>query len=82
MSNNSIYAAFERMWGHVKAELNDKSNTDHSHTAEEIVGGRFSSIMYAGINQQSPAVSLIRNSKLVTSDTTPTYNGEICWTYK
>lgn len=25
--------------------------------------------------------SILRNSKIVASDTTPDYNGEICWTY-
>ena len=35
----------------------------------------------AGASYQTPDTSLLRNSKLVTADTNPTVNGEICWTY-
>lgn len=31
MANNSIYAAFERMWLHTTNALENKSNTDHNH---------------------------------------------------
>lgn len=31
---------------------------------------------------QDPSTSLLRNSKIVATDTTPTNNGEICWTYE
>lgn len=34
------------------------------------------------VSTQSPASSCLRNSKLVSTDTNPTVNGEICWTYK
>ena len=45
-------------------------------------GGTFTgTIKAAGGGYQSPGTSLLRNTKLVSSDTTPTVNGEICWTY-
>ena len=31
---------------------------------------------------QTPSSSLLRNTRLVSSDTNPSVNGEICWTYK
>lgn len=44
-------------------------------------GGTFTGAVYAGSSYQSYSSSLLRNSKLVSSDTTPTVNGEINWTY-
>ena len=44
-------------------------------------GGTFTGTIKAGSSYQSYSTSLLRNSKLVSSDTTPTVNGEICWTY-
>ena len=44
-------------------------------------GGTFTGTIKAGSTSQSYSTSLLRNSKLVSSDTTPTVNGEICWTY-
>lgn len=32
MANASIKAAFERMWQHITTALNNKSDSDHSHT--------------------------------------------------
>lgn len=39
--------------------------------------------IYAGSknNAQNPNEYLLRNSKLSSTDSTPTVNGEICWTY-
>lgn len=34
------------------------------------------------ITSQTPGTSLVRSSRLVTSDTNPTVNGAICWTYE
>lgn len=42
-------------------------------------GGTFTGAVYASDNDYSS--SLLRNSKLVSSETTPTYNGEIYWVY-
>lgn len=44
-------------------------------------GGTFTGAVYAGSSYQSYSSSLLRNSKLVSSETTPTYNGEIYWVY-
>lgn len=37
--------------------------------------------LYAGAEYQAPDEYLLRNTRLASSDTTPTNNGEICWTY-
>lgn len=44
-------------------------------------GGTFNGTIKAGSSYQSYSTSLLRNSKLVSSDTTPSVNGEINWTY-
>ena len=45
-------------------------------------GGTFTGTVKAGGEEyQAPETSLLRNTKLVSSDTTPTVNGEIFWTY-
>ena len=45
-------------------------------------GGTFTgTVKAAGEGYQTPGTSLLRNTKLVSSDTTPTVNGEIFWTY-
>ena len=44
-------------------------------------GGAFTGTIKAGNSYQSYSTSLLRNSKLVSSDTTPSVNGEINWTY-
>jgi hypothetical protein len=31
MANQSIYAAFERMWQHIVAIVGNKANIDHNH---------------------------------------------------
>lgn len=44
-------------------------------------GGTFTGTVKAGSSYQSYSTYLLRNSGLASSDTTPTVNGEICWTY-
>ena len=45
-------------------------------------GGTFTgTVKAAGEGYQAPGTSMLRNTKLVSSDTTPTVNGEIFWTY-
>ena len=45
-------------------------------------GGRFTGTVKAGgASYESPTTYLLRNTRLASSDTTPTVNGEICWTY-
>ena len=56
----------------VKASLN----------ASDVMAGTFAGQVVANSSGQTPGTSLLRNSKLVSADTNPTVNGEICWTYK
>lgn len=62
--------------------LSGKAASSHTHSASTITTGTFAGTVYAKSTSQSYSVSLLRNSKLVSTDTTPTVNGEICWTYK
>lgn len=60
-------------------------NTEYgAASANRIMGGTFAGQVMASnsTSGQAPAASLLRNSKIVMSDTTPTVNGEINWTYK
>lgn len=58
------------------------AESSHNHAASMITAGTFAGQVVAGDSYQTPETSLIRNSRLVSSDTTPTVNGEINWTYK
>ena len=44
-------------------------------------GGTFTGSVYAGSSYQSYSTYLLRNTRLASSDTTPSVNGQICWTY-
>jgi hypothetical protein len=65
----------------VTTALNGKADSSHTQSASTITAGTFAGAVVAQTSSQTPATSLLRNSKLVTSDTNPSYNGEICWTY-
>ena len=54
---------------------------NHTQAASTITAGTFAGAVVAQTTSQTPATSLLRNSKLVTADTNPSNNGEICWTY-
>ena len=58
-----------------------KAAYDKAVTAMPKTGGTFTGTIKAGSSYQSYSTSLLRNSKLVSTDTTPTVNGEINWTY-
>ena len=60
----------------------NKADATHSQAANTITTGTFAGAVVAQTSSQTPATSLLRNSKLVTADTNPSYNGEICWTYE
>lgn len=47
-----------------------------------LTGGKLNGSVMASDDGQTPGTSLLRNSKLVSSESTPTVNGEINWTYK
>ena len=59
----------------------DSSSVYYVHPGY-ISGGTFGGEVAAVSSGQTPGTSLLRNSKLVSADTTPTVNGEIFWTYK
>ena len=65
----------------IKTELDKKAASSHNQAAGTITAGTFAGAVVAGASNQAPGTSLLRNSKLVSSDTTPTNNGEIFWTY-
>lgn len=52
-----------------------------NYTASEVGAGTFAGQVIANSSSQAASTSLIRNSKLVSTDTNPTVNGEIYWTY-
>lgn len=59
-----------------------KQAYDKAVAAMPKTGGTFAgTVKAAGEGYQAPGTSLLRNTKLVSSDTTPTVNGEINWTY-
>lgn len=62
--------------------LNEKAASSHTQAASTITAGTFAGQVVANSSAQTPANSLLRNSKLVSTDTAPTVNGEICWKYE
>lgn len=57
-----------------------KNSTKPTYTATEITAGTFSGEVVAGT--QTPDRTLLRNTKLVSTETTPSVNGEIYWQYE
>lgn len=58
-------------------------NSDGANVPVGALGaGTFAGQVVANSGGQAVGTSLLRNSKLVSADTNPTVNGEICWTYK
>jgi len=53
----------------------------HSHAASKVTAGTFAGQVVANASGQAPGTSLLRNSKLVATEETPTVNGEIFWVY-
>ena len=60
----------------------DAAPSYHVHKASEVNTGTFNGEVCANANGQSHAFYVLRNSVLVSTDTNPTVNGEIAWTYK
>lgn len=58
------------------------SQVSGNFAASRISAGTFAGQVVANSSQQAPATSLVRNSKLVSSESTPTVNGEIFWQYE
>ena len=61
--------------------LAGKAPSSHNQAASTITAGTFAGAVVAQTASQTPATSLLRNSKLVSTATNPSNNGEICWTY-
>lgn len=62
--------------------LNGKTDTGHKQAADTITTGTFDGPIYAKASAQAPGTSLLRNSKIVQTETNPSNNGEICWMYE
>ena len=59
-----------------------KQAYDKAVAAMPKTGGTFTGTVKAGgASYESYSTYLLRNTRLSSSDTTPTVNGEICWTY-
>lgn len=58
------------------------TTVNDTYAAGKITAGTFAGQVIANSSSQAASTSLLRNSKLVSTDTNPTVNGEICWTYK
>ena len=56
--------------------------SSHNQAASTITAGTFAGQVVANSSGQTYSTSLLRNSKLVSAETNPTVNGEICWTYE
>ena len=56
--------------------------SSHNQAASTITAGTFAGAVVAQTTSQTPGTSLLRNSKIVSSATNPSNNGEICWTYE
>lgn len=71
---------------HSKSDITDfpesMTPTSHNQAASTITAGTFAGQVVAKSSAQTPGTALLRNSKLVSADTAPSNNGEICWTYK
>ena len=60
---------------------NNLAYYDHTQSASKISAGTFAGQVVANASGQTPGTMLLRNSKLVSAEETPTVNGEICWVY-
>lgn len=57
------------------------ADSSHTQAASTITAGTFAGAVVAPRSSQTYSSYMLRNSRLATSDTNPSYNGEICWTY-
>ena len=61
---------------------NNGSYTLTTLSASNVSGGTFTGAVAANAANQNSSTSLLRNSKLVSTETNPSVNGEIYWTYE
>lgn len=65
------------------SKLAAQSDIDsHTQAASTVKAGTFAGQVVANASGQAAGTSLLRNSKLVSTETNPTVNGEINWTYE
>ena len=64
------------------SELDGKAQTNHNQSASTINAGTFAGQVVANSSGQTAGTSLLRNSKIVSTETYPTVNGEINWQYE
>ena len=60
----------------------DAAASSHNQAASTITAGTFAGQVVANSNGQTYSTYCLRNTRLASSDTNPTVNGQICWTYK
>lgn len=65
----------------VQDQIDSKAASDHTQSAASITNGMFAGQVVAHYQGQSYNAYCLRNSKLASTDTDPTVNGQICWTY-
>jgi hypothetical protein len=70
---------------HTKSQITDFPSTmtpsAHNQAASTITAGTFAGQVVANSGGETYSTYLLRNTRLASSDTTPSNNGEICWTY-
>lgn len=54
----------------------------HNQAASTITAGTLAGQVVANSSGQTWSTYCLRNTRLASTDTNPTVNGEICWTYK
>lgn len=71
---------------HAYSDITDKPSSftpaSHNQAASTITAGTFGGQVVAHSSYQTYSTYLLRNTRLASSDTNPTVNGQICWTYK
>lgn len=81
-ANNARFLRNDNTWQTVTPANIGAAASSHNQAASTITAGTFAGQVVANGGGQAAGTSLLRNSKLVSADTNPTVNGEICWTYK
>lgn len=80
-ASNLVSSKADKIHYHTASEVGAAPAT-HRHYAEYIDSGTFGGQVVAKSSEQATDTYLLRNTRLAASDTNPTVNGEICWTYK
>ena len=82
VQNADTNAYLESRFEELEKAIQNATPSDHQQSASTITAGTFAGQVVANASGQAAGTSLLRNSSLVSADTNPTVNGEICWTYK